>query len=87
MKGCSPDVLARMPLAEAVLLVYRWVADDSHLAGLYERYRGRCREQVISFPLLVQLIADVLVKYGGSGRQSFEHAAEAGDLPAYVQAT
>lgn len=87
MRGCSSDVLARMPLAEAVLLVYRWVADESHLAGLYEQHRGRCREQIISFSLLVQLIADALVKYGGSGRQSFEHAAEARDLRASVQAT
>lgn len=86
MKSCSPDVLARMPLAEAVLLVYRWVADDRHLARMYERHRGRCREQIISFPLVVQLIADALVNYGGSGRQSFEHAAEAGELSASIQA-
>jgi|GEM_PF-3730453 hypothetical protein len=31
MERPSPDVLTRMPLAEAVLLLWRWGADDQRL--------------------------------------------------------
>ena len=86
MKPFARQVLARVPLAEAVLLVLRWVVDETHLGNLFARHRGRCREQVISFSLLVQLISDALLQYDGSGRQSFERAVEGGRLVASIQA-
>ncbi len=86
MEGYVPEVMARMPLAEAVLTIWRWIADEEHLKSLFDRHRGQTYERSLSFPLLVQLIADAIVKHGGSGRRSFERAKEAGALTVSVQA-
>jgi hypothetical protein len=75
-----------MPLAEAVLLLWRWVADEEHLYSAFERWRGRCYQKIISFPLLVQLIADALLQFAGSGRRSFEQAKHQDELAASVRA-
>ena len=66
------EVLTRLPLAEAVLWLWRWVADEAVLQELFNRERGRCYEQVLRFPVLVQLIADALLGHRGSGRKSFQ---------------
>jgi hypothetical protein len=86
MDGPMPEVVARMPLAESVLLVWRWIADVTCLQNLYERYRQRCYEKVISFPLMMQLISDALLQHEGSGRRSFERAIETGELEASFRA-
>jgi hypothetical protein len=72
----AQQTLARLPLAESVLLLWQQVADAAFLQGLFERHRGRCYDKVLSFPNLVQLIADALLHYDGSARASFEHALE-----------
>lgn len=82
----APDVLARMPLAEAVLLLWRWVADEQHLQNVFERWRGRCYEKVITFALLVHLIADALLEFAGSGRRSFQRGKQRKELEASVRA-
>lgn len=82
----SKEVLARMPLAEAVLWLWRWVADESHLQAMFQRYRGRCYEKIITFPMMVRLIADALLEYSGSGNQSFSRARESGELEASMVA-
>ena len=56
------------------------------LNALYERYRERSYERVLSFPTLVPLIADAIVQHGGSGRRSFERAGEVGERTASIQA-
>jgi hypothetical protein len=75
-----------MPLAEAVLWLWRWVAREERLQSLWDRHRGRCYEKVISFSLMVQLIADALLQYQGSGRRSFEKNLESGELEASITA-
>jgi hypothetical protein len=80
------DVLTRLPLAEAVLWRWRWVADEAVLQELFERERGRCYEQVIRFPVLVQLIAEALLEHRGSGRKSFQRGQEHGQLATSLQA-
>ena len=82
----TPDVLARMPLAEAVLLFWRSIADEERLQAVWNQHRGRCYEWEISFPVMVQLVADALLDYDGSGRRSFEAGIEQGTLTASVQA-
>lgn len=82
----SKEVLARMPLAEAVLLLWWWVTCEERLEGLWKRYRGRCYKKIISFSLIVYLIADALLQYQGSGRRSFEKNIEKGQLEATFQA-
>lgn len=86
MDSLSREVVARMPLAESVLLLWRWVASEDRLAGIWSQHRGRCYEKVISFPLMVHLIADCLLKHGGSGRRAFQKNIEAGELEASIQA-
>jgi hypothetical protein len=80
------DLCARMPLAEAALSMYRFVLDEQRLNGLWNQYRGRCYEKVISFPTMMRLVADALLQYGGSGRRSFEKNQEAGNLESSVAA-
>ncbi len=81
MDGFLREALARMPLAEAVLWLWRWCADDEFLQGLYQHWRGRSYEKVLTFETLVNLVADALLKHDGSARQSFERAAELDALP------
>ena len=82
----SKAMLARMPLAESVLLLWRWVSCDERMQDLWNQHRGRCYEKVISFSLVVHLIADALLKYNGSGRRAFEKAIENEELEASIQA-
>ena len=79
-------MLARMPLAEAVLWLWRWLTGEERMMRLWDAHRGRCYEKVISFPLIVQLMADALLQYGGSGRRSFEKGVERAELEASIQA-
>lgn len=80
------EVLARLPLAEAVLRTWTYLADEPFLRDLFEAHRGRCYQKALSFPVLVSLIADALLEHGGSGRRSFERAAEDGQMPTSIQA-
>lgn len=86
MDGFAREALARMPLAEAVLRVFRYVADEPCLQGVYERFRGRSYESVLSFAVMVHLVADALIRHNGSGRRSFEQALQNGQLKVSIQA-
>jgi hypothetical protein len=86
MDEFAREALARMPLAEAVLQVWRWIASDERVELLFERHRGRCRTGKIGFPLMVHLIADALTAHGGSARRSFEKAIEGKELEASIVA-
>jgi hypothetical protein len=86
MDGLDGELLARMRLAEAVLVVWKHIVDEDHLNEVFEQYRGRSYEQGISFALMVQLIADALLEHRGSGNQSFSRARESGELPATTRA-
>jgi hypothetical protein len=80
------EVLSRLPLAEAVLSLWRWVADPLFLLSVFARHCGGGYEKEISFGVLVQLIADALLEHQGSGRKSFERGREQELLTASVQA-
>jgi hypothetical protein len=82
----SKKVLARMPLAEAVLLLWRWVTSEERMQVLWNEHRGRCYEKIICFWLMVHLIADALLKYNGSGRRAFEKGIDNEELQATIQA-
>ena len=73
---------AKIPLAEAVVQVFRFVGDDTRLQTNFDKERGRCYDHVVKFPNLVSLIGDALLEHGGSGNQSFSRAREAGELKA-----
>jgi len=76
----------RVPLAEAVLTLWRFATDPERLEDLFERLRQRCYTKVLEFHALVQLMHDALLVYRGSGRQTFEHAREADQLRVSIQA-
>jgi hypothetical protein len=78
--------LTRVPLAEAVLSVWRWVGDPLFLLAVFTRHWGAGDEEEISFGVLGQLRADALVEQQGSGRKSFERGREQGLLTASIQA-
>jgi len=79
-------VLARLPLADAVLKLFSHVLCPANLDSIFEAHRGRSFEQTLSFPAFVQLIADALIEHKGSGRQSFKRAREEGLVPTSDQA-
>jgi hypothetical protein len=80
------DVLARMPLAEAVLTLWRWVADAAVLDDVFDENRGRCYQKILTFPFLVYLVRDALLEFNGSGRRTIEKADERGQLETSVRA-
>jgi hypothetical protein len=51
------EVLSRLPLAEAVLSLWRWVADPLFLLSVFARHRGQGDERARSLGVLVQWIA------------------------------
>jgi hypothetical protein len=81
------EVLSRLPLAEATLLLWQFVCDDPSLNELYDRHRGRTYQKKITFPLLAQLVRDALLEPEGSGHKSFCHAQQDGLLPAVLSST
>lgn len=86
MDGFDREVLSRLPLAEAVWTLLRYVADEQLLTELFERHRGTGSEREVTFPLLVELVTDALLQHAGSGRQSFQAAREAQRLSATNEA-
>lgn len=86
MDGFSKQVCKQLPLAESLLRLFSFVCHPEFLQSIFERYRGRSYEAVISFPLFVQLIGDALLKHRGSGHKSFRRAEESGELEASVRA-
>jgi hypothetical protein len=81
------EVLARLPLAEAVLSLWLFVCDDEHLDRLYDRHRGGTYQKKITFPLMVHLVREALLQPDGSGHQSFRHARADGTLNAALSST
>jgi hypothetical protein len=80
------ETVARLPLADAVLHLLRYALDDGFLNGLYERHRGRGYEDILSFSSLVNILADALLVYEGSGRQALLGAQKHGQLPTVKEA-
>src|SRR5438270_11623693 len=78
-------VLARLPLAEATLHLWSWLADADHLDDLFGRLRGRPYTRERTFPVLVRLIGDALIPHRGSGRRSFLRGDEEGILTTAYQ--
>jgi hypothetical protein len=84
METLAREVLARLPLAEAVLTAWNWMADDAFLDDLFEKHRGRCYTRAIRFPVVVRLIHDVLVGVAPSAHRRFTQAIRAGELTTTV---
>jgi hypothetical protein len=57
------------------------VLQPAFLAGLFAEHRGHSYEDTLTFPVFVQLIADILQQDGGSARPGLLRAKKAGTLP------
>jgi len=64
------QVFDSLPLAHASLALFAYGIPESFLADLFKRHRGRCYEDVVTFPQLVAWIFDALIEHKGSGRQA-----------------
>src|SRR5215213_8210591 len=73
-------VLARLPLARAVLELFDHVLDDGLCDAVFDQFRGRCYQDALAFPTLVRVVRDALVLHGGSARRAIGDAADAGRL-------
>ncbi|MFZ1986342.1 MAG: transposase [Desulfatitalea sp.] len=86
MEATDSAAWRRVPLAEAVLTLWRFAVGQEQLENLFQRLRQRCYTKILEFHVLVQLMHDALLVYRGSGRQSFERGKETGQLPVSIQA-
>ncbi len=86
MQVPAAQTLAKLPLAEAVLTLWRWAADADIVNQIFDDNRGRCYEKIFAFSTIVCLIRDALLEYDGSGKRSFEAARDRGDLDASARA-
>lgn len=68
MDAISSSAWQRVPLAEAVLTLWRFAVGEEQLEDLFQRLRQRSYTKVLEFPVLVQLMHDALLVYRGSGR-------------------
>src|SRR5438067_1157034 len=57
-------LIARLPLAQAVLTLFHYVLQPAFLNDLFDRHRGRYYQDVLTFPTIVQLLGDALLKHG-----------------------
>lgn len=71
----SREVVARLPLAEAVLAALAYLWRDDFLDDFFRRHAGRSFEQLISFGHLVDLMGDALLQRDGSLAAALEHTA------------
>jgi hypothetical protein len=81
-----PGLLDKVPLAEAVWLLWNQAFSDTALNDFYAAHRGRSYERVFSFSNLVQLVNDALCQHGGRAEQTLIRQAATAQCPASIQA-
>lgn len=80
------EALRRLPLADAVLSLWAYVMRPAFLQTVFQKHRGRSFEDLLSFPVIVELMSDALLQHQGSGRQACLRADEDGLLPTCLEA-
>jgi hypothetical protein len=86
MQGFAREALRRVPLAESVVQLWRHVCDPVAMQDIFDRHRGACYTDTLTFPVVVNLVADALLEHHGSGRKSFERGQESGELQVSIAA-
>jgi hypothetical protein len=71
----------RLPLAEATLWLWSYRFDRDFRDGVFERHSGRSFEDVLTFPKLLDLVADALLQHGGKARPAVRRAERDGTRP------
>jgi hypothetical protein len=67
----AAQLAQRLPLASAAREAFAFCFDDALLHGIYDEHRGRCYQDVLTFPVLVRLVRDCLLQHGGSAHALF----------------
>jgi hypothetical protein len=75
------ELMRRSPLAACVLEVSDYLFDEQFLASIWQRHRGRCYEDVLSFEDFLRLTRDALVRHGGSAHALFVELERDGKQP------
>src|SRR5258708_20906131 len=70
-----------LPLARAVLTLSEYVLQGPFLNELFAQHRGRCYEDLLTFPQLVHIVFDALRQHRGSGRKPLPPADDQRPLP------
>jgi hypothetical protein len=81
-----PPLLARLPLAQATLVLLQQVLSPAFLNDLFESHRGRAYQDVLSFPTVVRLLGDALLRHHGSARAALDQARRDAALPSCPEA-
>ena len=71
MDAFQRELLKRSPLASCVLEISDYLFDQALLDSIWERYRGRCYDDVLRFEDLLHLMRDALIRHKGSGHALF----------------
>jgi hypothetical protein len=79
-------VLAELPLAESFYTLWGYLASEDFLADLFDRHRGRCYQDKLSFAELVTVLTDALTRYQGSGHRAITKALERNQLSVKARA-
>jgi len=85
-QGFFREALRRLPLADAVFHLLGYALNESFLSACYEKHRGQCYEDTLSFPRLVELMTDALLVHHGSARQALLQAEKKDTLPTCKEA-
>lgn len=78
MDAFQTELVRRLPLAQATLALFEYAIDATFLRRVFQANRGRCYEDELPFPSLVELIRDALLVYDGSFNKSINAAKEKG---------
>jgi hypothetical protein len=81
-----PGLLNKVPLAEAVWLLWNQAFPDAALNDLFDAHRGRSYERVFSFAHLVHLVNDALCQHGGHAQQTLIRQGSTEQCPGSIQA-
>jgi hypothetical protein len=81
-----PPLLDRLPLAQAVLVLLDHVLQPTFLDRLFHQHRGRSYQDVLTFPTVVRLLGDALLRHQGSARAALDQAGRDDTLPSCPEA-
>jgi hypothetical protein len=85
-QGFFGEVLKRLPLADAVLHLLGYTLNEDFLSACFQKHRGQCYEDTLSFPKLVEILTDALLVHEGSARQALIEAKKKDNLPVCKEA-
>jgi hypothetical protein len=86
MQTFEREVCQRLPLADSVFHLLDFCTEEGFLNDVFDRYRGRSYQDILTFPQFVQVISDTLLERQRSAHQHFQDAQEQGTLPTCVEA-